>query len=132
MAVAREATALQETTTPTEAPPRALAEALRQPRAAQLSLARHQLRSIPPELEGLQHLQELDLSDNQLESLAGMPHLRNLTALDLSWNRLRRVPVELMTQDGLRRLDLSNNQFENQQLSREAIRELLPECEVIF
>ena len=68
------------------------------------------MTSVPPELECLVGLLELDLSHNRVTQLAAeVGHLENLAVLDLSCNQLTEVPGELARLENLVRLDLRGN-----------------------
>ncbi|MEM7754150.1 MAG: leucine-rich repeat domain-containing protein [Planctomycetota bacterium] len=75
----------------------------------ELNLAHLDLREVP-ELAGVQGLQSLVLSGNQLMTLDGLSSLEGLQSLDLSHNRLATLDIAALP-DGLRSLELSANQL---------------------
>ncbi len=74
-----------------------------------LSLARNSIASLD-DLDGLPHLERLDLSHNRLDSLgSGLARLPSLRALDVSHNRLTSMGAPYEALPRLTRLDLSHN-----------------------
>jgi Leucine-rich repeat (LRR) protein len=53
-----------------------------------LDLSYMELTKIPPEIAGLENLQELNLSNNQISDLSNLVGLENLQELDLSNNQI--------------------------------------------
>ncbi len=70
------------------------------------------LSSIPPEVFQLEHLEELNLSGNQLQVIPdSIANLCNLTELDLSSNEIIYLPKAITGLHDLKELDLSNNKL---------------------
>lgn len=130
-----------------------LEEALAEPdQVYKLSLAGQKLKSLPPEISTLTHLQMLDLGDNKLKTLpVEISELKHLQFLSLYNNRLRYLPEEIRKLDrievlflsrnklidvpvwvgglgNLRRLDLMGNRFTPLEIKR--IRNMLPNVEI--
>jgi Leucine-rich repeat (LRR) protein len=65
------------------------------------------------ELMPLKHLEQLDLSDNEISSISGIEHLASLKALKLSGNELKSFVLEypLGSEPPLRELDISKNEL---------------------
>ncbi len=82
------------------------------PGLRELNISNNELDTLPPTLKSLQHLILLDASGNGLEQLG--PELFALTKvqdLDLSRNQLRQLPTGIGNLSSLVRLDLSQNQL---------------------
>ena len=79
-----------------------------------LDLSGKQLTTLPDTaLDGAASVKELDLSNNQLESLpASITKFENLEVLKLENNRLTSLPPEIGQLTKLRILDLGNNRLE--------------------
>jgi internalin A len=75
-------------------------------------LATNQLRTLPPALKKLEHLQALNLSANPW---SGIPEvvfeLPSLTSLTLAATELLEIPQSIMQLHSLAQLDLSDNQI---------------------
>ena len=72
----------------------------------------HSLKSIPPEISQLSHLEVLDLSHGQLNNIPPeLNQLSHLKSLNLSYNQLKQVPPELGALSSLENLRLNNNQL---------------------
>ncbi len=79
-----------------------------------LYLNNNQFTSFPLEICKLEHLKNLSLSGNQLESLPeGIGELKHLEELYLSRNRLTSFPLEICKLEHLRNLSLSGNKLES-------------------
>ena len=72
----------------------------------------YSLKSIPPEISQLSHLEVLDLSHGKLNDIPPeLGQLSRLEVLNLSHNQLSRIPPELGNLSNLNRLHLSSNQL---------------------
>ncbi|MBK7939303.1 MAG: leucine-rich repeat domain-containing protein [Lewinellaceae bacterium] len=73
----------------------------------------NQLSGLPPEIGGLQNLQSLNLSINQLSDFPAeiIRNLKNLQILDLSDNQLSSLSAEISKLQNLHTLKLSTNKF---------------------
>jgi hypothetical protein len=81
-------------------------------RTGRLSLAGLGLTLLPPGLQELSRLTDLDLSHNRIEQLPeGIARLVDLERLLLRGNRLAALPPSLTALTRLAHLDLANNQF---------------------
>ena len=70
----------------------------------------NEIRGLPSEIGKLTNLEELDLSDIQLEALPPeIGNLTNLEILDVDSNLLTAVPAEIGNLANLRRLSLNHN-----------------------
>ena len=70
------------------------------------------LAQIPDEVFELEHLEELNLSDNQITAVpAAIGRLRNLAVLDLRLNSIAALPEALLRLERLRVLNLWGNQL---------------------
>ena len=74
-------------------------------------------------------LKELDLSFNQLSDVSALAELKALEVLDLSGNRIEQIQ-SLARLTGLKKLYLTGNPLAEGQL--EALREALPDCEIVY
>jgi hypothetical protein len=71
------------------------------PQLTTLEIKNHRLKQFPDWIFQLKNLTSLDLSDNQLTSLAGLEELENLTSLNLDNNlSLTSLPEQLFTLRG--------------------------------
>ena len=93
------------------------------PRLRSLQLWNIQLSRLPPDLDGCAQLEELQLFDNPLTSLAGLPPLPKLRALRLRDARLATWPAELEALPALEELDLARTHLP---LSRDEVMARLP------
>jgi internalin A len=75
---------------------------------SELNLSSKDLEGLMPEIEKLENLTTLNLSDNKLTSVKSLKDLTNLTWLDLSFNKLRSVE-SLQGLKNLTEFDLRNN-----------------------
>ncbi|KAJ1367453.1 hypothetical protein KIN20_028364 [Parelaphostrongylus tenuis] len=75
-----------------------------------LALRTNLLKSMGPNLRSLINLVELDLYENQIESIENLETLSNLTRLDLSFNRIRQISG-LSTLTKLARIYLVHNKI---------------------
>ena len=80
-------------------------------KVTQLGLHRSHLTEIPKELEKLNQLKTLWLSDNQLTDVTGLEKLDQLKKLYLQNNQLTELPKGLEKLDQLTYLHLSDNQL---------------------
>lgn len=68
------------------------------------------LSAIPPEVFELEHLEELDLTNNNIKNIPdSITNLHNLTTLDLTGNGLTVLPEAVTKLHGLKTLNLWNN-----------------------
>lgn len=71
----------------------------------------NQLTQLPAKIHRLKHL-KFSLSRKQLDSLGEqIPHLKDLSKIELSGNALRYIPVELKNCIWITKADLSNNKL---------------------
>lgn len=76
-----------------------------------LDLADNQV-NVPDDIEKFTNLRELDLSQNDLETIpTGLCSLEGLETLNLSSNQIYKIPSEIGCLKGIRDLDLSRNLF---------------------
>ena len=76
-----------------------------------LDLSRNKIKSIKP-LYGLENLEGLDLSGNEIEDLWGIEYFKKLRMLFLSVNKIRNI-VPLFFLDSLQMLSLDRNNIAN-------------------
>jgi len=78
-----------------------------------LDLSGQNLKRVPNEVFEKTNLEELDLSDNEIEGAiqAEVRHLTKLRVLDLSNNKMTGLPAEVGQLHYLEELNLSNNEF---------------------
>lgn len=78
-----------------------------------IDLSGQGLTKVPASIFGRTHIEELNLSQNQLEGSlqAEIRHLQNLRVLNLSHNHFTGVPAEVGQLSNLEVLDLSDNQL---------------------
>jgi Leucine-rich repeat (LRR) protein len=71
-----------------------------------LDLSKQNLKSLPEFVFGLNNLQELNLSENQLSELKGVEKLKNLQTLNIGVNRFTVFPDEINSLHHLKILDI--------------------------
>lgn len=74
-----------------------------------LNAQRNKLESLPEQMDQLQSIRIIDLTDNNIKSLGGVAQLKQLEELWLCSNSLRTLPEELENLSNLRSLDMSFN-----------------------
>ena len=95
----------------------------------QLTLVKHQITTISPDIDKLVNLSHLSLASNKLTSLPPeIGKLKNLRKLDLSKNNLTTLPAEMADLTNLKKLNLKKNNFSPAELKR--IKSLLPKCKI--
>jgi Leucine-rich repeat (LRR) protein len=78
----------------------------------ELKLFRKGLTKFPDDISKLQHIELLDLSDNQLTFLPeSIGLLKNLSRLNLSDNKISELPSSMKNMSNLRAISLSNNEM---------------------
>ncbi|MEO5683300.1 MAG: leucine-rich repeat domain-containing protein [Chitinophagaceae bacterium] len=101
------------------------------PKLKVLILRNVSLTGLPKEIGGLKYLTHLDVNYNMMHQLPEeIGDLENLTYLDLSVNKLTSMPKGIGKLKKLRTLNLNFNSFKIEEI--EKIRDLLPNCEVIY
>jgi hypothetical protein len=86
-----------------------------------LNLHRNHFKAIPEVFSLLQGVEELDLSNNDIEDLtetSPLWRMRSLEKLDLSYNRITKLPDQFSRLRSLKTLDLRGNPFQKEQLER--------------
>jgi Leucine-rich repeat (LRR) protein len=77
-----------------------------------VNLTYAELSQLPPEIFGLENMEELSLEGNKLKDLpTGLGSMSKLTMVNLSGNRLKKIPSDLAELKNLQELDLSGNKF---------------------
>ena len=129
-------------------------EILKLTKLINLNLSYNQITTLPPEIVELSNLTSLDLTGNQLTTLPPeIVELSNLTSLYLDGNQLITLPPDIGKLSNLITLNLLSNKltslpanignlsnltilylFANQipESEQEKIKELLPNCEIVF
>jgi len=97
-----------------------------------LEITKSNLTTLPKEIGELQNLRVLTIGwGGQLKSVPQeIGNLENLEVLDLWRNNLTILPKTIGNLKNLKQLRLGENNFSQEERSR--IRELLPNCEIIF
>lgn len=96
-----------------------------------LVLGNNALTDIPKEIETLKQLKHLNLSKNQFALLPkSIGQLNELNILNLRRNKLSDLPDEIGLLRNLKSLDLRKNNIPNDK--QERIRQLLPNCNILF
>ncbi|XP_067389174.1 geranylgeranyl transferase type-2 subunit alpha isoform X2 [Emydura macquarii macquarii] len=97
-----------------------------------LNLAGNRLRRLPPELAALRCLEVLELDENEIETLDGLPPLPRLEELSLCRNRLQRATDlrALASFPRLRGLALGANPLSSLPAARAELATLLPRVQI--
>jgi Leucine-rich repeat (LRR) protein len=90
-----------------------------------INLPYAELSQLPPEICGLENVEELSLEGNKLKDLPpGLGSMSKLTTVNLSDNQLKKVPSALAELKNLQELDLSGNKFKKKSEIWEDLKEL--------
>jgi Leucine-rich repeat (LRR) protein len=97
----------------------------------ELNLGNNKLKSLPDEIETLKNLEFLYLTSNEFEKVPlQVGELKQLKALMLNKNQVKSLPKFIGNLKNLKILNVSDNKIPEKDV--EKIRELLPNCHIIY